>query len=128
MAFDIDRYIGLWRNAEGFLLEIKKIDEQRASASLYSPVGPPIDRPYLEDKPSVNMPATYDDYVGTMTVQLWREKSGFTFELLHEPAHKLDEFQREALVPTLSRYEEDSFLDQYRDLFGQLQHYTRCVP
>lgn len=70
MAFDIDRYIGLWRNAEGFLLEIKKVDERRASASLYSPVGSPIDRPYFEDKPSIEMPATYDDYLGTMTVQL----------------------------------------------------------
>lgn len=125
MAFGIDRYIGLWQNAEGFQLEIRKIDEARASASLFSPLGPPIDRPFYEDKPSVDMPAKYSDYEGTMTVQLWRSKSGLVLELIHEPAYDLDEFQREALVPALSRYEEDSFLDQYFVLFGRPNHYTR---
>lgn len=126
MIFDIDRYIGLWRNAEGFQIEIKKIDDERASASLFSPFGRPIDRPYYENKPTVDMLATYDDYEGTMSVQLWRAKSGFALELLHEPEYELDESQREALVPALSRYEEDSFLDHYFDLFGRLDHYTRC--
>ena len=125
MVFGIERYIGLWRNAEGFQLEIKGLDEQLASASLFSPFGPPIDRPYYKGKPTVSMPATYDDYRGTMAVELWRGESGFVLELLHEAAYDLDESQRESLVPALSRYEEDSFLDQYYDLLGCQSHYTR---
>ena len=125
MSFGIDRYTGHWRDVEGYRLEIKKINEEQASASLLSPLGFPVNRPYFEGKPTVHMPAIYDDYEGTMEVQLWGGESGFVLELLHEPAYDLDESRREALVPALSRYEEDYFLDQYYDLFGRLKHYTR---
>jgi len=125
MTFGIERYIGTWQNSEGYRLEITKVDDLRASASLASPSGGPVERPYFENKLTVDMIALYDDYVGVLRVDLWRPNSGFILELVHEPAYDLDDEQSEAIVPALSQYEEDTFLDQFHNLFGRLSHFTR---
>jgi hypothetical protein len=47
------------------------------------------------------------------------------FDLDHEYGYVLDPEQREALVPAISRYERDRFLDAYYSLFGPLDHFVR---
>jgi len=125
MTFGIDRYVGIWRNAEGYRLEIRRFDATHAVASLFSPFGPPVSRPYYDNKLTVEMPAIYHDYDGDMEISLWKDGSGFVLQLQHEGAYDLDEARREALIPALSQYAEDTFLDSYHPLFGRLSHYTR---
>ena len=71
------------------------------------------------------MPARYDDYEGDLEVDLWEKGKGFSLVLTYEYGYELDELKRDALVPALSRYEDDHFLDGYYALFGSLSHYTR---
>jgi hypothetical protein len=60
----------------------------------------------------------------TQQVELWEKEKGFFLDLTFEYAYELDKDCRDALVPALSRYAEDAFLDQYYHLFEPLQHYA----
>jgi hypothetical protein len=71
------------------------------------------------------MIAHYDDGNGIFEVDLWEEGKGFILDLTHEYDYELDSQRREALVPTLSRYERDCFLDECHSLFGPLDHFVR---
>ena len=125
MIFGIDRYVGSWVSKDGLCLKIEKIDECRGSVSVLSESGEPVRRPHWDDKPTSNMPAWYDDYEGDLEVDLWEKGKGFSLILTYEYGYELDQFKRDALVPALSRYEDDHFLDAYYALFGSLSHYTR---
>jgi hypothetical protein len=69
--------------------------------------------------------AHYGDYDGFFEVELWDEGKGFILELSHEHEYELDESRREALVPAISRFERDHFLDEFYPLFGPLAHFVR---
>jgi hypothetical protein len=71
------------------------------------------------------MIAHCDDGNGIFEVDLWEEGKGFILDLTHEYDYELDSQRREALVPTLSRYERDCFLDECHSLFGPLDHFVR---
>ena len=58
-------------------------------------------------------------------VHLWEEGKGFILDLTHDYNYELDPERREALVPALSRFERDHFLDQCYWLFGPLDHFVR---
>lgn len=49
----------------------------------------------------------------------------WTNVLIQNDRAELDQFKLDALVPALSRYEDDHFLDAYYALFGSLSHYTK---
>jgi len=85
----------------------------------------PIVRTYMGGAPSMKMIAHYDDYNEDFRVDLWEEGKGFILHLDHEYDYLLDSQQREALVPAISRYERDRFLDRYYSLFGPLDHFVR---
>jgi hypothetical protein len=53
------------------------------------------------------------------------EGKGFILDLTHEYDYDLDLKRREALVPALTRFERDNFLDEYYSLFGPLDHFVR---
>jgi len=89
------------------------------------PRGAPVQRPYMKGAPSMKMIAHYDDYNGIFEVDLWEEGKGFILDLTHEYDYELDLERREALVPALSRYERDRFLDECYSLFGPLDHFVR---
>ena len=125
MTFGIDRFVGKWRNAEGFRLEIGRIDATHAVAALFSPFGPPVSRPYYDGRPTVEMPAIYHGYEGDMEIELWQERSGFVIQLEHENSYELDPSLREALVPALCQYAEDTFFNEHHGLFGRLSHFVR---
>lgn len=82
--------------------------------------GAPIGRPYMGGAPSVKMIAHHEDYNEDFRVGLWKEGKGFIVHLDHEYDYVLDSERREVLVPSISRYEQDRFLDPYHPLFGPL--------
>ncbi len=92
---------------------------------MYSPDGKAIIRPYFNNEPSLGMPSQYDEYEGFLDIYLWERDKGFEVNLIREEDYMLDYFKRESLIPAHCRREEDEFLEQYFDLFGQLEHYTR---
>lgn len=124
MKFGIDNYLGTWTSKDGFKLEIFKVDATSALVSFYSPDGSLISRPYFNNKPTTEMPASYDDYYGEFSVYLWEKELGFVLDLHLEEEYELDQFREKSLVPSLIRFEEDAFLDQYYKLFGNLKHFN----
>ena len=125
MKYGINGFIGNWVSEDGYKLEIIKENDTSALISMYSPDVKAIIRPYFNNKPSLEMPSQYDEYEGILDIYLWGIDKGFEINLIREEEYMLDDLQRESLVPTYCRREEDEFMDQYWDLFGQLKHYTR---
>ncbi len=123
--YGIARFVGSWVSASGYRLRIKKVRKDRASVDFLNPRGAPVQRPYMGGAPSVKMIAQYDDYNGIFEVDLWEEDKGFILDLAHEYDCELDLERREALVPALTRYERDRFLDEWYSLFGPLDRFVR---
>jgi hypothetical protein len=126
----IDNYIGEWRDEMGNRLVIQKSDDNVATVSFFSAHNnKPILRPWAEGKPSVDMAAKYIPEEGPdLVVELWKEGKGFCLHLNFEPGYILDQSRRDAIIPALSRYEEDKFVDQYYSQFHPIRHYTRTEP
>ena len=125
MCYGIARFVGSWVSASGYRLCIKKVRKDRASVDFLDPRGAPIQRSYMKGAPAVKMIARYDDYNGTFEVDLWEKGKEFILDLTHEYNYELDPKRREALVPALTRYERDRFLDEYYSIFGPLDHFAR---
>lgn len=123
MKFGIEKYIGLWESEDGYRLDIAKVSDTSALVSFYDPSGDAVIRPYYNDSPTIEMPASYDDYYGEFKIDLWEEGKGFEIDIHHEEEYELDEFKRESLIPAITRYEEDNYLDKYYKLFGKLNHF-----
>lgn len=60
-----------------------------------------------------------------LVVELWEVGKGFQLHLSFESGYILDELQRDSIVPGLSRYKKDVFLDEYYHFFEPLTHYIR---
>ncbi len=128
MAYShIDNYLGEWEDERGNRLDIKKVNDETAVVSFFAaPDSQPLRRHWYREEPSVNMVAEYRPEDGPeLVVELWEKGAGFRLYLTFEAAYVLDQARRDALVPGLSRHEEDDFLDQYYRLFEPLKHYTR---
>lgn len=125
MHLGISRFVGTWVAASGHRLRIREVRKDKASVDFFDPDGKPVRRPYMGGASSLEMAAHYDDYDGLFEVDLWGPRKGFTLHLAHEEAYELDKHQREALVPGISRYQQDRFLDEFSPLFGRLEHFVR---
>jgi hypothetical protein len=125
MSFGISRFVGSWVAASGHRLRIRSVRRDKACVDFFDPSGNPVCRPYMGGSPSLEMAAHYSDYDGHFEVDLWSRGRGFTLHLEHEEAYELDKDRREALVPGISRFEEDRFLDKFYPVFGQLEHFVR---
>jgi hypothetical protein len=123
--YGIARFVGSWVSASGYRLRIKEVLRDQASVAFLDPRGVPIQRPYMSGAPTVKMIAHYDDYNENFQIDLWEAGKGFTLDLSHHYNYELDLEQREALVPALSRFERDRFLDECYSLFGPLDHFVR---
>jgi hypothetical protein len=121
----IAQFVGSWVSESGYCLRIKKVRKDRASVDFLDPRGVPVKRTYMEGAPSIEMIAQYDDYYENFEVDLWERGKGFILHLDHEYGYLLDREQREVLVPAISRYERDHFLDAFYSLFGPLDHFVR---
>lgn len=126
MKHGIDRYIGIWRNEEGFRLEIAKVDKTKALVSMFSPNNQPLSRAYWQNKKTLNMPAQYDEYSGEFDIQLWKPDKNFCLNLL-EFFSESNDGNLEVLTPALTRNEEDHFLDLHYRLFGNLSSYRKVT-
>jgi hypothetical protein len=89
------------------------------------PKSEPVLRLYCGNSPSLEMDSYLTEHGETLKVELWEKEKGFCLHLTYEYAYELDKDHRDSLVPALSRYAEDAFLDQYYHLFEPLEHYTR---
>jgi hypothetical protein len=125
MRSGISRFVGSWVSASGHRLRIRRVRKDEASVDFLDPSGSPVYRPYMGGAPSLQMVAHYDNYSGLFEVDLWDQGKGFTLHLDHEYDYELDEHRREALVPGISRYQGDRFLDAFYPLFGSLEHFVR---
>src|SRR5215472_13487378 len=123
----IAQFVGSWISESGYQLRVRRIRKDQASVDFLDPQGTPIGRTYMGGAPSVKMIAHYDDYYENFEVDLWEQGKGFTLHLDHEYDYLLDQQRREALVPAISRYERDSFLDVFYSLFGPLDHFVRST-
>ena len=123
----IAQFVGSWVSESGYRLHIRRVCRDQAFVDFLDPRGAPIGRPYMRGAPSIRMIAHYDDYYEDFRVDLWEKSKGFTLHLDHEYDYVLDSEQREALVPSISRYERDRFLDAYYSLFGPLDHFVRTA-
>jgi len=121
----IAQFVGSWISESGYRLRIKKVRKDLASVDFLDPRGLPVKRTYMGGAPSMKMIAQYDDYYENFEVDLWELGTGFILHLDHEYDYLLDPEQREALVPAISRYERDHFLDAFYSLFGPLDHFVR---
>jgi len=125
MKFGIDKYIGLWKSEDGYSLDIAKISGTSAVVSFYDPSGEPIIRPYYGDKPTIQMPASYDEYDGEFIIELWETGKGFELDLSYLNDFALNHQNEETLIPAITRYEKDHFLDKHYKLFGNLKNFTK---
>jgi hypothetical protein len=123
----INRYIGEWENEAGNRLKIKKVDNETALVSFYLPPdNQPVFRPWYNENPSTDMIAKYRPAEGPgLIVELWDEGKGFELHLSFESGYVLDIQHRDSLVPGISRFEEDDFLDKYYHYFEPLKHYLK---
>jgi len=126
MEFGIDKFIGIWKSKSGYHLEIENVSKKNALVSFFDTIGNPVARTYFNSKPATKLLATYDDYEGRFEVKLWKKRKRFCMDLTHEYEYVLDDCSRESLVPALIRNSEDEFLDEYYEIFGPLEHYTRA--
>lgn len=120
----IKKYIGTWENEDGNRLLIER-EQGKIVVSFLAEKAAPVERPYANGEPSLKMPTTYNEDEYVIEVELWGKDKGYNLCLWHEPAYELDPERQEALVPGLSKYEADSFLNKYDYLFGTLKHYRR---
>jgi hypothetical protein len=124
----IDHYIGEWKNEAGNHLIIRKIDvHAMAEVSFYSFYSnKPVFRSWYNNKPSINMIAKYFPADGpNPVVDVWKPVKEFYLYLNYEPEYVFDVKKRDAIVPTLCRYEEDEFLVQFYKLFEPLKYYIK---
>ena len=121
----IAQFVGSWISESGYQLRIRRMRKDLASVDFLDPRGAPIERTYMGGAPSMKMIAHYDNYNEDFRVDLWEEGKRFILHLDHECDYVLDREQREALVPSISRYERDHFLDAFYSLFGPMDHFVR---
>ena len=94
-------------------MRIQKLNSKTALVDFLDKTGAPVSRPYMNSAPAEQMTAHYDDYNGEFDVELWKREKGFTLHLAYEYEYELDELRSESLVPSISRYSEDEFLDDF---------------
>ena len=124
----IDKFSGIWVSDDGYKLVIYKITKTCAQVSFYSPKGTSVSRPFFGNKPTIKMSATYDDYFGDFKVNLWAPRKGFVLDLEYENNYELYQSQKEVLIPSIIRLIEDTFLDKYYKIFGNLSHFSKVTP
>jgi len=116
----MERFTGRWKNEAGNLLIIKPRNRKSLSVSFISHLdNRPVKREFADNRESVDMPAELDFYETSLEVELWDKGKGFHLSLTLEILNNIE------LIPGISRYEEDKFLNKYYCLFYPLARYVR---
>lgn len=121
-----DNYLGCWADDHGREMEIRRVAENSFMVTLLRN-RQPILRPWYNDQPTIDMPATYVDDVldgYEFAVDLWPPNKGFELILAFEPKYELDAQYRDSLTVCISRDKQHTFLDSHYGLLP-LGHFTR---
>lgn len=128
--FDIpweDNYVGQWADDPRRHLSIRKVRNRHYLATLLID-GQPIARPWMDNAPTVDMPAiyTFTPLDGSdFSIDLWT-KQRFKISLDYEPNFQIyDHAPCEVLTMGITRHSNLDFLDQYYPLLGGLKHFIR---
>lgn len=122
--YGIDRYEGEWVSGSGSRVRIRKVSNTEACVDYFGSADSPMIRPFLQNSPSLDMTAHYDEYYGEFGVELWERGKGLVLHLLYEENYALDNRHREALVPSIGRYEKDHYLECFCNRIC-LNHFVR---
>ena len=128
--FDIpweDNYVGNWLGEPTRQLQIRKVKDRRYLATLLID-GMPILRPWMNDAPSIDMPAQYTFTAlngGEFSIDIWFDRRfeiclhyEINFQVYNDPPC-------DALTMAISRSSQFKFLDQYYSLLGGMSHFVR---
>ncbi len=125
-----DNFIGDWVGEPSRELHIRKVGPKCYLATLLVS-GQPIKRPWMKDKMTIDMPATYSFSAwdgSDFSIDLW-SSGRFEISLDYEPDYRIYHNPPcEALIMGITRDAELDFLDQYYDLLGGLEHFIRRNP
>ena len=121
----MERFIGIWKNKDGNILEIKSNNKKSLMVTFISgKTGKPVIRDYYQGKESVEMYAELDFYESSIEVELWEKGKGFQLSLLYDwMDYRIEPGYR--LAPSLIQYAEDDYTEKYGELFMPLEHYKR---
>ena len=123
---DIDRFIGIWKNKAGNVLEIKPNDKKSLKVTfLSSKTGKPVVREYYDNNESIDMLAELDFYESSLEVELWKKGKGFQLSLLYDYIEFKNEPSEYCLAPGLTQYAEDNLTEKYIHLYEPLDYYKR---
>lgn len=127
MTSYIKIYEGHWKNESGMQIHTLIESETTARVSLFiNETLEPMTRPWFDNKVAVNLEAYYlPSESPELVIELWEAGSGFCFHLLHENNLVANGKYQDALIPSISRYEEDTFLDKYYSNFGPLHSFVK---
>jgi serine/threonine protein kinase len=122
-----DHYIGVWVCEPARELRIRKVGTRRYRATLLIN-GEPLKRPWMNNAPTIDLPATYSVSVfdgSDFSIDLW-SNGRFALNLEYEPNYQIyHEPPCEALIVAITRDAELAFLDQYYDLLGGFGYFVR---
>ena len=127
MSSYINHYVGEWEDERGNWLRIRKVTDRTCWVSfLCAGDHQPLQRPWCAAKPATDMVGEYwPEYGLELLVELWEADKGFTLHLGFEAANIVRDGEGDILIPSLSRFEGDHFLDQYYAYFEPLTPYER---
>ena len=119
----IYNYCGQWKDREGNMLFIDPINDRHVSVTyVRSGADGPLLRPWLANIPASKMIGSYDPAWGpSLNIDLSKQGEGFCLSL---DFHFEDE-NYNTISPSLIRNKEDSQLDKYYYLFGELSPYSK---
>ncbi len=122
-----DNYVGDWVGEPARTLHIRKVKDRHYLATLLLD-GQPIARPWMDDTPTIDMPARYTFTAldgSDFSIDLWTNNR-FAISLSYEPDFQIyNDPPCEALAMGITRNSKLGFLDQYYSLLGGLEHFVR---
>ena len=122
-----DNYIGIWSGTPSRELHIRKVKPRKYLATLLID-GKPIQRPWMNNEPTIDMPAryTFTAFGGSdFSIDLWTDER-FELNLDYRPDFQIyDDPPCEAISMGTSRNVGLDFLDQYSGLLGGFSYLFR---
>ena len=120
----IEKYCGRWKSKSGYRLSIVLNPDETVSVSFYraGEAGAML-RPWLNNTPAVGMLGKLDsESGGSLDIELSDNINSFCLNLYFQAFD--DKYQK--LCPSIIRYEEEAFLEQYYELLGPLDNFEKC--
>ncbi len=121
----MERFIGIWKNKDGNILEIEPNNKKSLKVTFISgSTGKPVIRDYYKGKKSVKMYAELGYYESSLEVELGVNRSGFQLSLLYDWIN-LRENPGYKLTPGITQNMGDTFTEKHGHLFKPLGYYER---